>query len=130
MSLWKTHGQEHLTAALDRALREGRLAHAYLLTGPVGVGKATLAMEMAQAVNCVEQERPCGKCQQCQRIQRGIHSDVQFIVPTEDERTGRLIVGSCLDNLIKGAAGQAVQNMNLMRGLPETAGPDHLPVYP
>ncbi len=90
MSPWKTHGQEHLTAALDRALLEERLAHAYLLTGLVGVGKATLAIEMAQAVNCVEQQRPCGECQQCQRIQRGIHSDVQFVVPTEDERTGRL----------------------------------------
>ena len=99
MAPWKTHGQEHITAALDRALLDGRLAHAYLLTGPVGVGKATLAMEMAQAVNCVEQERPCGDCQQCQRIQRGIHADVQLVAPVEDERTGRLRTEISIDQV-------------------------------
>jgi N-acetyl-gamma-glutamyl-phosphate reductase len=39
-----------------------------------------------------------------------------------DPRTGRLIVMSALDNLTKGASGQAVQNMNILRGFPETAG--------
>ena len=53
-----------------------------------------------------------------------------LVYPTVDVRAGRLIVVSCLDNLIKGAAGQAVQNMNLMFGLPETAGPNHIPLYP
>ena len=57
-------------------------------------------------------------------------SNLCLVYPTVDERAGRLVVVSCLDNLMKGAAGQAVQNMNLMFGLPETAGPDHLPVYP
>ncbi len=46
-----------------------------------------------------------------------------------DERTGRLILISAIDNLVKGAAGQAVQNMNLMLGLPETAGLAQIP-YP
>lgn len=45
-----------------------------------------------------------------------------YIYPTLDPRTGRLVVVSCLDNLGKGAAGQAIQNANLMCGLPETAG--------
>jgi N-acetyl-gamma-glutamyl-phosphate reductase len=53
-----------------------------------------------------------------------------FIYPTVDLRTGRLIVISCLDNLIKGGAGQAVQNMNLMFNLPETAGLEVLAIYP
>ncbi len=43
-----------------------------------------------------------------------------------DERTGRAIVLSAIDNLVKGAAGQAVQNMNLMYGFPETAGLEHI----
>jgi N-acetyl-gamma-glutamyl-phosphate reductase len=47
-----------------------------------------------------------------------------------DQRTGRLIVISCLDNLVKGAAGQAVQNMNLMLGLPEETGLQALAIYP
>ena len=53
-----------------------------------------------------------------------------LIYPTVDRRTGRLIVISCLDNLVKGAAGQAVQNMNLMCRFPEETGLEALAVYP
>jgi N-acetyl-gamma-glutamyl-phosphate reductase len=47
-----------------------------------------------------------------------------------DDRTGRVIIVSAIDNLVKGASGQAVQNMNLMCGLPETLGLDFLPMFP
>ena len=53
-----------------------------------------------------------------------------LIYPTVDTRTNRLIVISCLDNLVKGAAGQAVQSMNLMGGFPEDEGLQQLAVYP
>ncbi|MCK4536336.1 MAG: N-acetyl-gamma-glutamyl-phosphate reductase, partial [Desulfuromonadales bacterium] len=53
-----------------------------------------------------------------------------LVHPTVDERTGRLIVISAIDNLVKGAAGQAIQNMNLMLGLPETQGLLQAPVFP
>jgi N-acetyl-gamma-glutamyl-phosphate reductase len=53
-----------------------------------------------------------------------------LIYPTIDSRTDRLIVISCLDNLVKGGAGQAVQNMNLMFDLPETTGLEALAIYP
>ena len=53
-----------------------------------------------------------------------------FIHPTIDIRTGRLITVSTIDNLVKGAAGQAVQNMNLMLGLEETSGLSAPAVYP
>ncbi len=53
-----------------------------------------------------------------------------LIYPTVDRRTGKLIVISCIDNLIKGAAGQAIQNMNLMLGIPETTGLEALAIYP
>jgi len=53
-----------------------------------------------------------------------------LIYPTVDSKTDRLIVISCLDNLVKGGAGQAVQNMNLMFSLPETTGLEALAVYP
>ncbi|MEK9660084.1 MAG: N-acetyl-gamma-glutamyl-phosphate reductase [Chloroflexota bacterium] len=49
---------------------------------------------------------------------------------TVDQRTGRLVVFAALDNLVKGAAGQAIQNMNLMFGLPEATGLDSIAVYP
>ncbi len=53
-----------------------------------------------------------------------------YIHPTVDFRTGRLIAVAVIDNLMKGASGQAVQNMNLMLNLPETAGLEQLPIYP
>ena len=53
-----------------------------------------------------------------------------LVHPSIDNRTGRLIVISCLDNLVKGAAGQAVQNMNVMCGFPEETSLEALAVYP
>jgi N-acetyl-gamma-glutamyl-phosphate reductase len=53
-----------------------------------------------------------------------------LIYPIVDLKTGRLMVISCLDNLVKGGAGQAVQNMNLMFNLPETTGLEALTIYP
>ncbi len=53
-----------------------------------------------------------------------------LIYPAVEPRTGRLVVFSALDNLVKGAAGQAVQNMNLMFGQPEASGLEQLAIYP
>ena len=57
-------------------------------------------------------------------------SNFCLVYPTVDLQAGRLIVVSCLDNLVKGAAGQAVQNMNLMCGLPEEMALESLALYP
>ena len=53
--------------------------------------------------------------------------DVNFVV---DERTGRVVMMGALDNLVKGAAGQAVQNMNLLFGFPEATGLELVPMFP
>ena len=57
-------------------------------------------------------------------------SNLCLVYATVDANNGRLIVISCIDNLVKGAAGQAVQNMNIMLGFSETDGLEALPVYP
>jgi N-acetyl-gamma-glutamyl-phosphate reductase len=57
-------------------------------------------------------------------------SNMCLVFPTVDVRTDRLVVVSVLDNLVKGAAGQAIQNMNAMLGLPETMGLDAPALYP
>jgi N-acetyl-gamma-glutamyl-phosphate reductase len=57
-------------------------------------------------------------------------SNFCMIYPTIDSRTGHLIILSCIDNLVKGASGQAIQNMNLMFGFDECLGIDNVPVYP
>ncbi|RTH35474.1 DNA polymerase III, subunit gamma and tau [Thermus scotoductus] len=69
-------GQEHVKEPLVRAIREGRLAQAYLFSGPRGVGKTTTARLLAMAVGCQEAERPCGVCAHCQAVQKGAHPDV------------------------------------------------------
>ncbi len=53
-----------------------------------------------------------------------------LVYPVIDPRANRLVVVSCIDNLMKGAAGAAIQNMNLMLGLPETTGIEALAIYP
>lgn len=53
--------------------------------------------------------------------------DVNFKI---DERTGRIIMMGAIDNVVKGAAGQAIQNMNLMFGLPENTGLKIVPMFP
>jgi len=57
-------------------------------------------------------------------------SNMTFIGVAADRIPGRVIIGSALDNLVKGAAGQAVQNMNLMLGFPETAGLEQVALFP
>jgi N-acetyl-gamma-glutamyl-phosphate reductase len=59
-----------------------------------------------------------------------VGSNMCLVHPTVDEQAGRLVVVSCLDNLVKGAAGQAIQNMNLMLDFPETMALEGLAVYP
>ena len=57
-------------------------------------------------------------------------SNMCHVYPFADVRTGRLIVVSCIDNLVKGAAGQAIQNMNIMSGFAEVSGLEAPPIYP
>ncbi|MSQ11599.1 MAG: DNA polymerase III subunit delta' [Dehalococcoidia bacterium] len=85
--MWTVLGQERMVQALKQSLREGTLAHAYLIVGPPHSGKATLARDLAQAVNCeaVPHERPCGVCRQCQRIASGRHADVTTLAVEEAE---------------------------------------------
>ena len=71
-------GQEHVVRALVGAIRDDRLAHAFLFCGPRGTGKTSTARILAKMVNCVNgpTAEPCGVCEQCVRIRDGSHLDV------------------------------------------------------
>ncbi|MEI6509746.1 MAG: DNA polymerase III subunit gamma/tau [bacterium] len=71
-------GQEHITRTLKNALRRGRVAHAYLFTGPRGTGKTSTARILAKALNCDQgpTPQPCGECPTCLHIRDGRSLDV------------------------------------------------------
>ncbi len=74
-------GQQHVARTLKNAVRQGRVAHAYLFCGSRGVGKTSMARILAAALNCEDgpTETPCGRCDHCRRIAVGDDLDVMEI---------------------------------------------------
>lgn len=77
--MWGIVGQERVVLHLEKALKEDRLAHAYLLVGPPGVGKGTVALRLAQALHCRGANSPCQQCSPCLRIASGNHPDIHLL---------------------------------------------------
>ncbi|MBB5233768.1 DNA polymerase III subunit gamma/tau [Deinococcus budaensis] len=70
-------GQEHVKDVLRAALEQGRVGHAYLFSGPRGVGKTTTARLIAMTANCTGAlPKPCGECESCLSVRAGSHPDV------------------------------------------------------
>ena len=70
-------GQEHVKDVLRGALEAGRVGHAYLFSGPRGVGKTTTARLIAMTANCQSKgKKPCGECESCRSVRAGSHPDV------------------------------------------------------
>lgn len=76
---WGIIGHERAIALLAQRLAREDGGHATLLTGPAQIGKRTVALRLAQAINCTGDVPPCGICRNCDLIARGLHADVQFV---------------------------------------------------
>lgn len=93
MNSWKVMGNDWAVDLLTRQILQGNIRHAYLITGPRGVGRRTLAVRFAQALSCpepVSPGHPCGKCRTCRQIETMQHIDLS-VVRRQEERTRILI---------------------------------------
>ena len=77
-------GNERLKDNLSRSLQRGRVSHFYLISGPEGSGKRTLAKLLAAALMCTGEEKPCGSCEGCRKVMGGVHPD--FITVDDPEK--------------------------------------------
>ncbi len=88
---WEMIGHDWAVRLLQRQVAQGQIHHAYLLTGPEGVGRRSLALRLAQALNCRQPPAPgefCGECRDCRQIERMAHPDLTIVQALED--TGNL----------------------------------------
>jgi DNA polymerase-3 subunit delta' len=85
--VWRTSGQNEAIELFENELKTGSLSHAYLLIGPRHIGKTTLSYDLALAANCVASDVPCLECNSCQRILKGLHTDI-FYISIDNSLTG------------------------------------------
>lgn len=95
-------GNDALKQRLSVSLSRGQLSHCYLLSGPAGSGKHTLAKLLAAAMQCTSVRRPCGQCAQCRKALGGMHPDVVTVDDPERKVIPvKLVRDACADLYIR-----------------------------
>ena len=85
-------GNDRLKDNLTQSLRRGRISHFYLISGPEGSGKHTLAQLLTAAILCKDENRPCGRCAICRKAMEGNHPDVITVDDPEHKTVAVKIV--------------------------------------
>jgi DNA polymerase-3 subunit delta' len=101
--LWAITGHSKAVTFLERSLQKDAMAHAYLFTGLPHIGKMTLALALAQSLNCQSGVKPCGSCSQCSKIGSLSHPDVQVIgiLSATESEDGRARTEIIIDQIRK-----------------------------
>jgi len=92
---WSIVGHQSIVSYLQNNLEDSQIAHAYLFVGPEHIGKTTVSENFVNSLVCenLDQEAgaiPCGQCQHCRQVAKGIHPDVFWVQRTADEKNGKL----------------------------------------
>ena len=85
-------GNDRLKQNLAESLAKNHISHFYLISGPAGSGKKTLAKLLAQAILCQGRHKPCGTCEPCRKIQNGNHPDLITVEDPEHKNVAVKIV--------------------------------------
>ena len=95
-------GNDTLKQRLAAVLSGGKLHHSYLLCGPVGSGKHTLAQLLCAAMECTAPQKPCLRCPQCHKVLHGTHPDIITVDdPEKKQLPVKLIRETCADLYIR-----------------------------
>lgn len=110
---WGVVGHDDAVNQLAASLSAGRVAHAYLITGPEGSGRTTIARSLARALNCeaAAELRPCNACSACRRIARASHPDVTVV----DLEWQEQVIGRERSNTSRGRQRLSIDAMKWLR---------------
>lgn len=92
-------GNDRLQHNLTAALRQGKLAHFYVISGPAGSGKRTLARYLAAAAMCEDLDRPCLRCESCRKVLGNVHPDVITVSDPEHKTVPVRIIRQMRDDV-------------------------------
>ncbi|PKO04789.1 MAG: hypothetical protein CVU41_15635 [Chloroflexi bacterium HGW-Chloroflexi-3] len=87
---WMIHGHEWAAQILQKHITQNNVRHAYLLSGPPGIGRRSLAIRFAQALNCTQPPapgEPCGECRLCKQIAKMQQADLTITQSLDDARS-------------------------------------------
>ena len=92
-------GNQRLKDNLTAALSKGRISHFYLISGPEGSGKHTLARLLSAAILCRGEDKPCGRCGPCRKALEGNHPDVITVDDPEHKNVAVKIVRQAREDM-------------------------------
>ena len=92
-------GNDRLKQNLTSSLQKGRISHFYLISGPKGAGKRTLAKLLSAAILCRDSHAPCGKCNVCRKVREKNHPDVISVTDPEHKAVAVKIVRQAREDM-------------------------------